>query len=56
MKRISVPEDGVEAPEIGGVVPDVLGPHSANSINRSDTILVAIRTGKLDDREFHFTT
>ena len=48
--------DRVEAGERCLLVPDVFGAHARNSVQRRETILVAIRTRKLDDGEFHFTT
>src|SRR6478752_4287817 len=46
----------VESVERPVLVPDVFGSDAGNSVQCSQTILVAIRSGKLDHCEFHFTT
>jgi hypothetical protein len=38
------------------LVPDVFSPQPGDSVNGRETILVAVRSRKLDHRELHFTT
>ena len=45
--------DGIEIIERSFLVPDVFGLQSINPINRRDTILVAVGTGKLNDGKVH---
>src|SRR5437764_3073064 len=48
--------DGVVTRQRSLLVPDMFRTNAGDPVHRRQTILIAIRTWKLDHREFHFTT